>query len=73
MPAHNKLTIMAVDVKTQTSVLRKNISDYPHFSELEVATIASAKTLRCHRFAMASQRARLRRPLYVSLREQREK
>ena len=36
---------MAADVKTQTSVLRKNISDYPQYSELETATIASAKPL----------------------------
>ena len=36
---------MAADVKTQTSVLRKNSSDYPQYSELESATIASDKTL----------------------------
>jgi len=36
---------MAVDVKTQASVLRKTISDYPQCSELETATIAIAKTL----------------------------
>ena len=36
---------MAADVKTQTSVLRKNISDYPQCSLLETATNAIAKTL----------------------------
>jgi hypothetical protein len=36
---------MAVEVKTQTSVLWKNSSDYPQYSEFETATIASAKTL----------------------------
>ena len=31
MPADNKpFAIMAVEVKTQASVLRKNVSDYPH-------------------------------------------
>ena len=44
--AYNKpLAIMAVDVITQASVLWKNSSDYPQYSELETATIASAKTL----------------------------
>jgi len=32
-------------VKTQASVLRKNISDYPQCLEIETATNASAKTL----------------------------
>ena len=46
MPVDNKpLAIMAADVNSQTSVLRKNISDYPQISELETATIASAKPL----------------------------
>jgi hypothetical protein len=36
---------MAADVKTQAFVFRKNISDYPQYSEFESATIASAKTL----------------------------
>jgi hypothetical protein len=36
---------MAADVKTQASVPRKNISDYPQCSLLETATIAIAKTL----------------------------
>jgi hypothetical protein len=36
---------MAADVKTQTSVLRINISDYPRCLEIETATNASAKTL----------------------------
>ena len=46
MPAYNKpLAIMAVEVKTQASVLRKNSSDYPQCRKLESATIASAKTL----------------------------
>ena len=46
MPAANKpLAIMAADMKTQTPVLRKNINDYPHYSEIKAATIASAKTL----------------------------
>ena len=45
MPIANKLAYMAADVKTQTSVFRKNISDYPQYSELETATIAIAKTL----------------------------
>jgi hypothetical protein len=36
---------MAVDVKTQTSVLRRNIGYYLQYLELETATIASAKTL----------------------------
>ena len=49
---------MTADVKTQASVLQKNSSDYPHTLEIETATNAIAKTLRCHRFAMASQRAR---------------
>ena len=52
------LAIMAVEVKTQAFVLWINIGDNPQYSELETATIAIAKTLRCHRFAMASQRAR---------------
>ena len=44
--AYNKpLTIMAADVKAQTSVLRKNVSDYPQCSLLETATIATGKTL----------------------------
>ena len=46
MPATNKpIAYMAADVKTQTSVLRKNISDYPQCSLLETATKATAKTL----------------------------
>ena len=45
MPAHNKLAIMVADVKTQTLVLRRNISDYSQYSEHKAATIASAKTL----------------------------
>ena len=46
MPVPNKpLAIMAADVKTQTSVLRKNDSDYPQYSLLETATNAIAKTL----------------------------
>ena len=36
---------MAADVKAQASVLQKNISDYPRYSELDAATIASGKTL----------------------------
>ena len=36
---------MAVEVKIQAFVLRKNISDYPQCIELETATIASAETL----------------------------
>ena len=36
---------MAVDVKTQALVLRKNSSDYPQYSLLESATNAIAKTL----------------------------
>ena len=36
---------MAADVNTPTSVLRKNVSDYPRGLELETATKASAKTL----------------------------
>ena len=38
------LAIMAADVKTQTSALRENISDYPQCCLLDAATIASAKT-----------------------------
>ena len=34
---------MAADVITQASVLRKNISDYPQYRELETATNASAQ------------------------------
>jgi hypothetical protein len=46
MPAYNKpLAIMAADVKTHASALRKNVSDYPQYSKLDSATIASAKTL----------------------------
>ena len=46
MPADNKpIAYMAADVKTQASVLRKNISDYPQCLEIETATNASAKTL----------------------------
>ena len=34
-PAHNKpIAFMGVEVKTQTSVLRKNRSDYPQYSTL---------------------------------------
>ena len=45
-PAPNKsFAIMAADVKTQTSVLRKSISDYPQCSLHETATKASVKTL----------------------------
>ena len=48
MPAANKpLAIMAADMKTQTPVLRKNINDYPHYSEIKAATIASAETSNC--------------------------
>ena len=48
MPASNKsFAIMAADVKTQTLVLRKIISDYPQCPEVETATIAIAKTLQC--------------------------
>ena len=36
---------MGADVKTQTSVYRKNISDYPQYSLLDAATQAIAKTL----------------------------
>jgi hypothetical protein len=36
---------MAVDVKTQASVLWKNISDYPQYSEFETATESIAKTI----------------------------
>ena len=36
---------MAADVKTQTSVFRKNISDYTQYSLLETATNAIAKPL----------------------------
>ena len=36
---------MAVEVKIQAFVLRKNISDYPQSIELETATNAIAKTL----------------------------
>ena len=36
---------MAADVKTQASVLRKNISDCPQCLELETATKAIAKPL----------------------------
>jgi len=39
------LAFMTADVKTQASVLRKNISDYPQCLEIETATNASAKTL----------------------------
>jgi hypothetical protein len=43
---HNKpIAFMGVEVKAQTSVLRKNVSDYPQYNEFETATIASAKTL----------------------------
>ena len=35
----------ASEVKTQTPVLRKNISDYPQRLEIETATNASAKAL----------------------------
>ena len=49
---------MAADVNAQALVLRKNDSDYPRCLEIEIATNAIAKTLRCHRDAMASQRAR---------------
>jgi len=34
---------MAADTNTQTSVVRTNNTDYPQYSELETATIASAK------------------------------
>ena len=45
-PATNKpIAFMGAEVKTQTSVLRKNISDYPQYLEIETATNASAKTL----------------------------
>ena len=36
---------MAADVIAQASVLRKNISDYPQYSEVKAATIAIGKTL----------------------------
>jgi len=36
---------MAADMRTQASVLRKNISYYPRFSLLDAATKAIAKTL----------------------------
>ena len=43
---HNKpVDIMAADMKTQISVLRKNSSDYPQCSFLETATISIGKTL----------------------------
>ena len=46
MPVDNKpLAYMAADMKTQTLVLRKTISDYPRCREIEAATNASAKTL----------------------------
>ena len=46
MPADNKpVAIMAVNVKTQASVLRKTISDYPQYLEVETATNAIAKPL----------------------------
>jgi len=39
---------MTADVKIQTSLLRKNISDYPQYSEFETTMIAIAKTLKKH-------------------------
>ena len=58
-PAHNKpIAYMAADVIIQASVPRTNIGYYPQCSLLETATNAIAKTLRCHHYAMASQRAR---------------
>jgi len=46
MPVPNKsFAFMAADVKTQTLVLRKIISDYPQCLEVDTATIASAKPL----------------------------
>ena len=46
MPAYNKpLAIMAVEVKNQAFVPRKNISDDLQCSEFEAATIANAKML----------------------------
>jgi len=45
-PVPNKpVAIMAADVKTQASVLRKNYGDYPQYSLLETATIAIGKPL----------------------------
>jgi len=35
---------MVTDMNTQTPLLRKNISNYLQYSELDAATIASAKT-----------------------------
>ena len=36
---------MTTDVKTQTSVLQKNISDYPQYSELELVTKSNTPML----------------------------
>ena len=43
--SNKPLAYMAADVKTQAPVLRKNVSDYPRYLEIEAATNASAKTL----------------------------
>ena len=41
----NRCAAMRVEVKTQKPVLRKNVSDYPQYSELEVATAAIGQPL----------------------------
>ena len=46
MPVPNKsFAFMAADMKTQTLVLRKIISDYPQCLEVDTATIASRQPL----------------------------
>ena len=43
---HNKpLAFMAADVNALTSVLQKNISDYPQHLEVDAAAVASDRTL----------------------------
>ena len=63
------VAIMAVDVKTQASVLRKNSSDYPQCLEVETATNASGKTLPAIAPRLRVTGARFHRGLVLTLRD----
>ena len=60
---------MAVDVNTQTSMLRKSIGDYPQYSLLETATNAIAKTLPAIATRLRVTGARFHRGLVLTLRD----
>ena len=67
---HNKsIAIMAVDVNTLTPVLWKNISDYPCYLEIEIATQAIAKPLSAIAPRLQITGARFHRGLVLTLRD----